>query len=441
MTWAIHEWDVQRTPWPIESGSVQCVVTSPPYFGLRDYGVAGQLGLEPTFAEYVEKMVAVFREVRRVLRKDGTVWLNLGDCYAGSWGAQSRPNGNDVGSTLEGGSMLSERQIAEHPKTTHTGSTKRTGLKPKNLVGMPWRVAFALHADGWWLRSDIVWNKPNPMPESVTDRPTRAHEYVFLLTKAARYFYDQDAIREPMAESSIQRINQPTFDTQNGGPKDYGPESNRSARKALENLAERVGGGVWAERGQHSLGGVPGRQRDCTSSGANARTVWTIATQPYPEAHFATFPEELPRRCILAGTSKAGACEKCGAARGRVSERSGQPHAYQDRKYAGDDPRFATKRNLGARYQAQLDANPLVTTGWLANCSCGVSEVKPCLVLDPFAGSGTTILVADLLGRDAIGLELNPTYVEMARRRVAAPRSDAEAQRRGREESGQETLF
>lgn len=180
--------------------SVQCCITSPPYWGLRDYGMEGQLGMERTPEEYIVRLCAVFSEVRRVLSGDGTLWLNLGDSYAGSWGAQSR--GNTTGertSTLQGSSMLSARQIAQHPHLEGgTGSLKRTpGIKTKDLVGIPWMVAFALRADGWYLRSDIIWSKPNPMPESVTDRPTKAHEYLFLLSNGQRYYYDSDAIKEP----------------------------------------------------------------------------------------------------------------------------------------------------------------------------------------------------------------------------------------------------
>ncbi len=319
--------------------SVQCVVTSPPYWGLRDYGVTGQLGLEGTPEEYVAKMVAVFQEVRRVLREDGTLWLNLGDSYAGSWGAQSRPNGNDVASRLEGGSMLSARQIAAAPKgQTHTGSLTHTpGLKGKDLVGIPWRLAFALQADGWWLRSDIIWSKPNPMPESVTDRPTKAHEYVFLLSKSATYYYDAGAIAEPLQDSSRARLAQ-DLDAQQGSFRGNGGAKSNGAMKAVRR--DPVGGASHVERGQHSEGGV------FNGDNRNARTVWEIATQPYAQAHFATFPEELARRCILAG-SRVGST-----------------------------------------------------------------------VLDPFGGSGTVAAVATGNGRDAIYIDLNSKYVDLARQRI-----------------------
>jgi len=290
----------------LDDESVQCVVTSPPYWGLRDYGVEGQLGLESTPEEYVEKMVAVFREVRRVLRADGTLWLNMGDCYAS-------------------GGAIGQQRVAGRPELPNAPSgwgkreewgtvpTAVSGLKPKDLIGQPWRLAFALQADGWWLRSDIIWAKPNPMPESVTDRPTKAHEYIFLMTKAARYFYDADAVREDGARYQW-------------------------------NTQKFKGGDITRHPGS-----TCGSEIADTSIGRNLRTVWTIPTQPYPEAHFATFPTALPERCIRAGSRP------------------------------GDT------------------------------------------VLDPFAGSGTTLMVARGLGRTAIGIELNPEYVELIERRCALP--------------------
>jgi DNA modification methylase len=290
--------DVLRT---LPDESVHCVVTSPPYWGLRDYGVAGQIGLEETPAAFVAELVDVFREVRRILRSDGTCWLNLGDSYAGSWGAQSRPNGNDAGSTLQGGSMLSGRQIIAHPKGTQTGSLKNTpGLKAKDLIGVPWRVAFGLQADGWYLRQDIIWSKPNPMPESVTDRCTKAHEYLFLLTKSARYCFDADAIAEGMAESSIQRLSQPSLADQHGS--DRVPGKTNGAMKAVAGGRRR---GVSPRRDglatNHLSLDATGR-----GEGRNKRSVWTIATQPFSEAHFATFPPALIEPCVLAGCPKGG---------------------------------------------------------------------------------------------------------------------------------------
>jgi DNA modification methylase len=251
---------------PLADGCVQCCVTSPPYWGLRDYGVSGQIGLEKTPDAYVDAIVGVFREVWRVLREDGTLWLNLGDSYAGSWGAQARDREGD----MQGRSVISQRQIARAARReSHTGSLKNLeALKPKDLVGIPWRVAFALQADGWYLRRDIIWHKPNPMPESVTDRPTTAHEYLFLLTKNERYFYNADAIREPHSFPEI---------------------IHQSRKDPIDGFVQ----GIWSGRaGNHELG-------------RNKRSVWTVATSPYPEAHYATFPAALIEPCILAG-SKPG---------------------------------------------------------------------------------------------------------------------------------------
>ena len=277
--------DVLRT---LADGSVHCCVTSPPYFGLRDYGVDGQIGLEPTPAEYVAQMVEVFREVRRVLRDDGTLWVNYGDAYAGSWGAQSR--GDFTPGTLEGASCketsLSARQIKAHPKTTGTGSLKATpGCKAKDLIGLPWMLAFALRADGWYLRQDIVWHKPNPMPESVRDRCTKAHEYVFLLSKSERYFWDAEAMKEPAVGANLHDV------------------TGRTKQRGLADTFKRKD----SKRAQAIPGQSVGTHREDRPDSTydlytrNRRSVWTVATRPYKGAHFATFPPALIEPCILAG--------------------------------------------------------------------------------------------------------------------------------------------
>jgi DNA modification methylase len=252
---------------PLRDGSVQCCVTSPPFWGLRSYDTGSakhlELGSEPTPEEYVAHMVEVFREVRRVLRDDGVLWLNLGDCYCGAGYSNHTLEGHGLALREDGG------------KQKH-GSTALNGLKPKDLVGIPWRVAFALQADGWWLRSDIVWHKPNPMPESVTDRPTRAHEYLFLLTKAASYYYDAEAVKEP-----------------NSSP--WQLAHNLRYAKNYDNQ-ERIDGGQPGNvnsAGKHERPGGIGR---------NLRSVWTITTQPYKGAHYATFPTKLVEPCIKAGS-------------------------------------------------------------------------------------------------------------------------------------------
>lgn len=358
----------------LPSESVQCVVTSPPYWGLRAYGTEpqiwggevghdhswsgpaprrsrsegdvqtpdstvggascacgawlGELGNEPTPELFVSHLADVFDEVRRVLRQDGTLWLNLGDSY----------NGSGKGPTGRNGIQKAERR-----QNFVDQKSEAAGLKPKDLVGIPWRVAFELQKRGWWLRSDCIWAKPNPMPESVRDRPTRCHEYVFLLTKSERYFYDADSVRTSYSEATVRRLAQAGFDKQTGGPKDYGPCSNRSARRALVNLK----GLMMAPQ----IEDAPGRY---SHLGANLRSVWWIPTRPYPEAHFATYPETLPEICIKAST--------------RVDD----------------------------------------------------------LVLDPFCGSGTTLWVARQLGRRVVGIELNPEYAALARRRCLAAVPDIE---------------
>ena len=251
----------------LPAATVQCCVTSPPYWGLRDYGNDSQLGLEPTPAEYIANMVRVFREVWRVLKDDGTLWLNVGDSY-GSVGGDPYTGFNKryFGSGNSGKQSETSKSFAN--------SDKQTGLRPKNLVGIPWRLAFALQADGWYLRSDIIWAKPNPMPESVTDRPTKSHEYIFLLTKQERYFYDADAIREP----------------------NVGNFNNFPSHATIGN---GTGRSRYDDTGK---GSCPPGHVGVNLAGRNRRTVWTVATQPYSDAHFATFPEDLIKPCIMAGS-------------------------------------------------------------------------------------------------------------------------------------------
>jgi DNA modification methylase len=275
----------------LPDGSVHCVVTSPPYWGLRDYGVDGQIGLEASVSEHIAILRDVFREVRRVLRKDGTCWVNYGDAYAGGGGFAPNAPSNVAGSK----------------QTTNRGSKEgvRTpsGLKPKDLIGLPWRLAFALQDDGWWLRSDIIWSKPNPMPESVTDRPTRAHEYVFLLTKSARYWYDAEAIRQPAAEASIARLAQ-NIEAQEGSHRANGGAKTNGTMKAVGRVDKQRGHGRRHDGFNDHWDAMSKDEQ--SSMGANARSVWEIATQPFSEAHFATFPPALAERCIKAGCPVGG---------------------------------------------------------------------------------------------------------------------------------------
>ena len=485
--------ELQKLP----DGCVQCCVTSPPYWGLRDYGTATweggdpecdhqppddaghtskptagqrahpgrfagpiclkcgarridqQMGLEASPAEYVARMVEVFREVRRVLRDDGVLWLNVGDSYnsqAGNYrgGIQGMKK---VGRTLEGGTRKLFKAHEYHARPPLTD-----GLKPKDLVGIPWMLAFALRDDGWWLRSAMPWVKRSAMPESVTDRPASALEYVFLLTKSARYYFDMDVVRVELLESSIQRLSQPTFDQQQGGPKDYGRQTdeNRSARKALCNLKEKlVRQEKWGDRQEGWT------ERDKTI-GRNFRNTdlyfesldiphgmifygdepvgLDVNPVPFKEAHFATFPPKLVEPLIKAGTSQRGACPKCGAPWKRVIEK----RTIRRKRPADRTTRHEQGGGINAcgNTVAGVDAQ---TLGWQPTCKCGCEDTIPCIVLDPFAGVGTTCIVAAQLNRDYIGIELKLEYAAMAREQLVAIEETAVPVHEAR--SGQMSLF
>ena len=273
--------------------SVHCCVTSPPYWGLRDYGVEGQIGLEATPEEYVAKMVKVFREVWRVMRDDGTLWLNLGDSYAGSWGGYKQ---KDRSKTINAKALKDKDW---RPPT----SNYHPSLKPKDLIGMPWRVAFALQEDGWFLRQDIIWSKPNPMPESVRDRCTKSHEYIFLLSKSPHYYFDQEAIKEPALYESEKRYERGRSDAHKW--KDGGP-GNQTIAKSFDHMKkDKQRGHSRRHAGFNDRWDKMTKSEQC-SGYRNRRSVWKIATQPYSAAHFATFPEKLIEPCIIAGCPKGG---------------------------------------------------------------------------------------------------------------------------------------
>lgn len=326
--------DVLKT---LPDASVHCVVTSPPYFGLRDYGVEGQIGLEQTPEAFVAELVGVFAEVRRVLRDDGTVWLNLGDSYASTSkgsGGSGKASGlnckrNEDGSFHED-SHASSKSAQFEARRFDLGAA---GLKQKDLIGIPWRVAFALQADGWYLRQDIIWAKPNPMPESVADRCTKSHEYIFMLAKSPRYFYDADAIAEDAIYAGLTG-------------QDASGYKNAEAFNGKHAKPDKQRGHGRRHAGFNDRWDAMEKTEQCAGT-RNKRSVWTVATRPFADAHFATFPPDLIEPCIKAGCPVGGT------------------------------------------------------------------------VLDPFGGAGTTGLVADRFQRNAILIELNPAYADMARGRIA----------------------
>lgn len=280
----ILEGNVLETLKDVPPCSVQCVVTSPPYYGLRDYGVDGQIGLEPSPEAYVETLVNVFREVRRVLKDDGTLWLNLGDSYWGGKGQSSQAwsTEHQDRDTLQ----KAQHQITGKGETRPTDG-KHPVIKPKDLIGIPWMVAFALRADGWFLRQDIIWNKPNPMPESVTDRCTKSHEYIFMLSKSRQYYYDNEAIKEPAVENNWETRLQRNSD------KSFPTDKVNGIRTKI-----KFGGNTGDQTGNPTYSG----NEYVYSGKRNKRTVWTVTTKPYKEAHFATYPPDLIEPCILAGS-------------------------------------------------------------------------------------------------------------------------------------------
>ncbi|CAN7739318.1 DNA-methyltransferase [Duganella sp. LjRoot269] len=343
---------------------VQTCVTSPPYYGLRDYGHAGQRGHEATPEEFIAALVEDFRCVRDVLTDDGTLWINIGDSYA------SKPNGPAGAAGHKGDAP----HVAVRKAHARRSSSIPPGLKHKDLIGIPWMLAFALRADGWYLRQDIVWHKPNPMPESVTDRCTKAHEYVFLLSKSPRYFYDAEAVKEPAVYAG----------------------SGRESKKR----------GEFNDKGQAS-GREPFR---AITETRNRRSVWTIATKPYKGAHFAVFPSALVDPCILAGTSAKGHCPLCFARWERQVERT----AMVVRKTERNKDRGTRTGTSGT----MVSPASAITTGWAPTCACGV-DAAPDAVLDPFMGSGTTAAVAIEHGRRFIGCELNCSYLPLQEKRIS----------------------
>jgi DNA modification methylase len=406
----------------ISDKSAHCTITSSPYFGLRSYGsppinwpeirfkpMAGLpelvipameacLGNEDTPEAFVGHLVENAREVWRVLRDDGIYWLNLGDSYARAGGTDKKqPPTSVVGNT--------QNTLLQMPSRKQSVAD---GLKQKDLVGIPWRVALALQADGWYLRQDIIWQKNNPMPESVTDRCTKSHEHIFMLTKSPKYFFDNEAIKEPLAESSIPRA---------------GRKQKLMDRTGLGTIGKQVENGIDSTHSYAGLAlGRNGKTGYNLEAGTrNKRDVWQVNTKPFRGAHFAVFPPKLIEPMILAGTSEKGCCPQCGAQWTRIVESKPATsvacpktqEAHEARGGVGEPSSTVGKSGSG-RIQGYSR-----TVGWEQGCKCENNIPVPCTVLDQFFGSGTTGMVALGLGRRAIGVELNPDYIKIAKQRCS----------------------
>ena len=456
MTVRIIQGDVREELPKLQADYFDCIVTSPPYYGLRDYGTAkweggdpkcdhrihipqgtnssstlrpegkphhhlanenvsglpyrnicgkcgarridAQIGLEPTLDEYLETMVAVCRELRRVLKPSGVFFLNIGDSYAAN-GPRSNNNGTGkTGLRRDGRDEVSRLISASKTKTIgmRLASIDIGGLKPKDLMLVPERLGIALQADGWWVRSHIIWAKPNPMPESVTDRPTSAHETIWMLTKSARYFWDGEAVNE----TSI-----------NAG---------RSFPMSDKSLSKGQSKGLCIPPTGNAL-----KDSYSVKETRNIRNVWSVASHSFSGAHFATMPPEIAERCIKAGSSDRGCCPACGAPWVRVVEVERIPHPNPPGQ-AGGGRQFATG-DLGPKSMFNTGLVPRSKTiGWQPSCKCRIAGLIECMtytpiaarILDPFAGAGTTGLVADRLGRDATLIDLNTSYIDMAVNRI-----------------------
>lgn len=378
--------------------SVHMCVTSPPYYMLRDYGssaflwpsvsyvpmvgisevsiseIESVLGMEGSIEAYIGHLILIFREVKRVLRKDGTLWINIGDTYCGGRrGSKSSKQRSNVGTQ------------------TMPNSIVPMGLKNKDMMGIPWRLAFALQADGWWLRMDNIWHKTNSMPESVNDRTTRSHEYIFQLSKSNKYYFDHTSIKEPVSESTVGR-----------GIVSFGGEKGRNYNPDKEDPNFRNGSEQW------------GKSFDYTKSckyGVNKRSVWSIPNEPFKGTHYATFPKSLVLPTILAGTSSYGCCSKCGAPYYRVIEKTGHVNFREEAHVPGNSK---TKTD-----STGWKPTIIATDNWESSCSCE-SDVIPCTVLDPFMGSGRTAVACQNNFRHWVGIDISIKYCEIIKKEVNA---------------------
>ena len=360
----ILQGDCIETLQKLDDKSINTCITSPPYWGLRNYNdEEKQLGMEDTPEEFVDNLVKVFREVKRILRDDGTVWLNLGDSYS------------------SGGRTTTTNQSLRGDKDYGVTRPKPSkGIKPKDLIGIPWRVALALQQDGWYLRQDIIWHKPNPMPESVKDRCTKAHEYIFLLSKNPKYYFDNEAIKEDSK---------------------YHGKDKRSDKGNIRYEGKRTSNKD--TKAQQSFVTINPKK--------NKRSVWTITTKPFKGAHFATFPMDLIEPCVLAGCPEK-ICVDCGKSYERVMQRPKQLEVERNKRSGLDD------RKVGGVLDKYNRENPPIDLGLQKQCDCETNETKAGTVLDPFGGSGTTGIVAVNHNRHAVLCELNQEYIDLAKKRI-----------------------
>ncbi|MBV6417401.1 MAG: hypothetical protein CMLOHMNK_02063 [Steroidobacteraceae bacterium] len=420
----LHAGDALTVLKTLPSESVQCAITSPPYLGLRDYGVTGQVGLEDTPEAHLEALVGLFREMRRVLRPDGTFWLNYGDCYWGGKGKSGYELPHEAEARRKTGATIQRAHNVPGYRDMRPTDAKHAMYKPKDLCLMPFRLALALQQDGWLLRSCCPWVKRNPLPESAKDRPSSAVEYIFLLSKRPTYFYDGEAVRVPNTEAGIKRAACPSGngDARYGGAfhdhSDDAVKGRRIDHPAIHPAGRNRRNSDWFFESWQGMD---------TDEDGNP-LAFVVNPMPTKLAHFATFPPKLVEPMVKAGTSEKGCCSECGAPWRRVV-------ANHVPVLGVDIPEATRHKNQGAssahsktsairvshsgnwsKFKAE---HPTETLRWEPSCPHD-APVKPCVVLDPFAGAGATLLVADRLGRDGVGIELNPDYLAMARERLRA---------------------
>lgn len=427
---------------PIADRSIHCCACSPPYFGLRDYQTPNQIGLEPTPGDFVDAMRAVGREIWRVLRDDGVWWLNLGDSFNSA--SQGNKNGaGESGLKRDGRSEASrlrtnaataaQMQTAGHPKGLIVG------LKVKDLCMIPERVALALQADGWYVRAKPPWIKPNPMPDSTDDRPNVAHESVYMLTKAPKYFFDMDAVRIPSASSTLERDTYTRVTSGKDGEyavvHDHETPSNPNGRHLRTNdffTASLDDAIAYHEDAAAHLRHVRDNGGMALGEHGDPLAFW-MATRSFSGAHFATWPERLVRSMILSSTSGAGACPSCLAPLIRVTSREKAPYVPLE-TYSYLKANRQLSKGQSRQQSGGLPTDKIGTIGWRPSCSCVAGDPVPCTVMDCFGGAQTTGVVAAALGRNYVGLDLNQDYLLMGKKRIERPHASTERPPRGDED-------